>query len=388
MLMPPSSVFTSTSRNNSIRRRRWLLLLLLLFSALLHLILIAWGSSQFNISTPAHRQERIIVANLKPLLPVEKPVLLPQPPKRKSNERQRPKLAAKPRQLQPAETPVLDTPIRETVTPIFDVAPLAQGESEPTAGAGSTGNDNAPVAEPASVPNVADEVIPLAGKHYQTNPPPSVELKYNVKALQKGQNYHGSGKITWQSAGGSYTIDGEAGALFITVLDFKSEGEINGFGVAPVTYTQKRFRKPATITTFHRELNTINFSSSNNSYPRTGGEQDRASVVWQLASIARGDTAQFSPGVVIDLFVAGPTDAETWRMQVIGQEQITVGSSDLNAWHIIRVPQPGSHEQRLDIWLAPQEQWYPVKLRFTETDGDYLDMSLSKLKRLDASSPN
>jgi hypothetical protein len=379
--MPTSFAPPPSLRPPFTRRRRWLWLLLL--SVLLHVLFISWGGSQFQIPTPVNRQEHIVIADLKPLPPIEKPVLLPQAPKPQSRAKPRPKAAAKPQP--PAASPEVlapDTPIRETVTPIVSTDVPTQTTPDPVADAAA----NPPAAEPS--PLAPAETAAPAGKHYQTQAPPSAELKYDVEALQKGQNYHGSGKITWQTDGDSYTINGEAGMLFITVLGFKSEGEINGFGVAPVTYTQKRFRKPPTQTLFQRELNTIIFSSSENSYPRSGGEQDRASVVWQLASIGRGDSAQFSPGAVIDMFVAGPQDAETWRMQIIGQEQITVDGDNVDAWHVIRIPQPGSHEQRLDIWLAPQQEWYPVKLRFTETNGDYLDMSLSRLKRLDTAPQN
>ncbi|MEO6921729.1 MAG: DUF3108 domain-containing protein [Collimonas sp.] len=370
-----------TSSNTFLSRRRWLGVLLL--TALLHLLLIVWGSRQFSLPVSVERPEKLVMANIVPLPPVEKPVLLPQVPKAQPKPAPKPSSAvatAKPRA--PTEPPVEvpDTPIRETVTPIVDAQPAGPAMADATAGNGASAAN--PAAEPP-VPAAPAEAVPAAGKRYQTSPPPSAELKYNVEALQKGQNYHGSGKITWQTDGANYTINGQAGALFITVLDFKSGGEINGFGVAPVIYTQKRFRKPATETTFDREHNNIVFSSSANKYPRSGGEQDRASVVWQLASIGRGDSAQFSPGAVIDLFVAGPLDAETWRMQVVGQEQLEVDGNNLSVWHVIRIPEPGSHEQRLDIWLSPQQDWYPVRLRFTETDGDYLDMSLSKLKRLD-----
>ncbi|WP_092433608.1 DUF3108 domain-containing protein [Collimonas sp. OK607] len=380
--MLSSSVPPSISRYTFSSRRRWLWVLLL--TALLHLLLFVWGNHQFKVAAPVNRPERLVMAQIMPLPPVEKPVLLPQAPKPKPDAQARPKATQKPRAAPTPAVEVPDTPIRETVTPLDDNGPAGPAATGPATDTAETGAATTPTTTPAAQANAT----PPAGKHYQTNPPPSAELKYDVEALQKGQNYHGSGKITWQTDGGNYTINGEAGALFITVLDFKSEGEINDFGVAPVTYTQKRFRKPATQTIFHRERNAIVFSSSTNSYPRSGGEQDRASVVWQLASIGRGDSTQFSPGAVIDLFVAGPLDAETWRMQVIGQEKITVGGDDLDTWHVIRVPQAGSHEQRLDIWLAPQQQWYPVKLRFTETDGDYLDMSLSKMKRLTTAAAN
>jgi hypothetical protein len=383
MRMPSSSEHISTARFTFGSRRRWLGILLL--TALLHILLIVWGGRQFDAPLSVERRDHIIMTNIAALPPVEKPVLLPQEPKAqpKPSPRPRPVAAAKPRPAPEPAIEVPDTPIRETVTPIADAQPAGSAAAD---AAGTAADTKTPMEQPAPVES--PKPAAAAGKHYQTSAPPSAELKYKVEAVQKGQNYHGSGKITWQTDGGNYTINGEAGALFITVLDFKSEGEVNGFGVAPVTYTQKRFRKPATKTIFHRELQQIVFSSSENKYPLSGGEQDRASVVWQLASIGRGDSAQFSPGAVIDLFVAGPLDAETWRMQIVGQEQIDVDGDQRTAWHVIRIPEPGSHEQRLDIWLSPQQEWYPVKLRFTETDGDYLDMSLSNLKPLNPNGLN
>jgi hypothetical protein len=383
MRMLSSSEYLSTARFTFGSRRRWLGVLLL--TALLHILLIVWGGRQFNAPLSVERRDHIIMTNIAALPPVEKPVLLPQEtkPQPKPSPRPRPVATAKPRPAPEPAIEVPDTPIRETVSPIADAQP-----AEPTMAATAASAADAGTQKEQAVATEPEKAAAAAGKHYQTSPPPSAELKYKVEALQKGQNYHGSGKITWQTDGANYTINGEAGALFITVLDFKSGGEINGFGVAPVIYTQKRFRKPATETTFDRDHNNIVFSSSANKYPRSGGEQDRASVVWQLASIGRGDSSQFAPGAVIDLFVAGPLDAETWRMQIVGQEQIDIDGDQRAAWHVIRIPEPGSHEQRLDIWLSPQQDWYPVKLRFTETDGDYLDMSLSNLKPLNPNGLN
>jgi len=368
--------------------RGWLIVLAI--SLLMHAFLIDWGSSMIGPSEP-HRQNQVIVtAELKALPPVPKPLLAPKAikPKTAPAARKSPKATAR---VQPAPEPqVPDTPIRETITPITagdtsnNATPVTNGSASPDADTATTGsNSSGAPAQTAAVPET--KPAEPAAVHYETKPPPSAELKYDVKALNKGQTYYGSGKITWQTDGGSYTINGEAGALFISALDFKSEGEINDFGVAPVLYTEKKFRKSATNTHFHRERNTITFSASTNSYPRSGGEQDRASIVWELASIGRGDAGKMVPGGVIDLFVAGDRDAETWRFQILGQEEITVGTGTVTTWHLARKPQQGSYEKTLDIWLAPQQQWYPVKLRYTENNGDYLDMSLSKLKRLDAS---
>lgn len=348
-----------------------------------------------GIQQSASHPAPIVIATLIGLPPVAKPILSPTPVAPKPapvKPKAQKKTISRPQKIS-AEPEVPDTPIRETRTPILPtdaVSNIALGNAaEPvpiTDNAANAATPTAPV--PAAPPTASPTAAPSPtanALHFQTKPPPSAELKYDVEALSKGQTYHGGGKITWQTDGSHYTINGEAGVLFISALDFKSTGEINGFGVAPTLYTEKKFRKPPTSTTFQRDQNTITFSASANNYPRTGGEQDRASIVWQLASIGRGDASQIIPGSVIDLFVAGDKDAETWRFQVLGQEDIKVSTGTVKTWHLARKPQLGSTEKTLDIWLAPEQQWYPVRLRFTEKDGDYLDMSLSNLKQLVAS---
>ncbi|MBC7490582.1 MAG: DUF3108 domain-containing protein [Glaciimonas sp.] len=360
--------------------RGWLILLVI--SLFLHIILLNWGSSKVGTPKEIFQKPATIIAELMPLPPVAKPTFAPQPVKPKPALAPR-KIARKTASPPLQEPEVQDTPIRETRTPIiptgaFTILDLNTTENlDPII----SGNNSASI--PALEAVSAAPVVPNT-VHYEINPPPSAELTYAVEALRKGQTFHGSGKITWQTDSNNYIIKGEAGILFISALNFKSEGEINGFGVAPVLYTEKKFRKSATNTYFQRERNTITFSTSMNSYPRTGGEQDRASIVWQLASIARGDAGKIIPGGIIDLFVAGDRDAETWRFQVVGQEQTTTGTGTFTTWHLVRKPQEGSYEKTLDIWLSPQQEWYPVRLRFTEKNSDYLDMSLSNLEQLNA----
>ena len=215
---------------------------------------------------------------------------------------------------------------------------------------------------------------------YNIDLPPSAELKYDVqKTPKEGAPMYGSGTISWHTDGSKYSVNGDFGVLFITALSFQSTGAIENTGIVPELYSEKRFRKAETNTHFHRERNTISFSSSTLSYPRNGGEQDRASIIWQLAGIGRGDSGKFVAGASIDLFVAGTRNAETWQILVLGLEEIKVDGVSTQAWHLARAPRVGSYDQKLDIWLAPEQNWYPVRLRYTETNGDYLDMTLTSL---------
>jgi len=42
---------------------------------------------------------------------------------------------------------------------------------------------------------------------------------------------------------------------------------------------------------------------------------------------------------------------------------------------------PDSKEQTLDLWLAPGLEWYPVKLRFSDGDRDYVEQTLEKITK-------
>ncbi|OWW20718.1 hypothetical protein AYR66_15730 [Noviherbaspirillum denitrificans] len=235
------------------------------------------------------------------------------------------------------------------------------------------------------MPPTAAEAAPPAAEPagtYKFSLPPSVELKYDVQALREGQQWHGSGVFQWNAGDGGYVITGEASitVLFkITVLNFRSEGAVNASGIAPVLYSEKPWRKAMTNTHFRHADRKISFSASQNEYPYNGGEQDRASIMWQLAGIGRGDPAQFVPGTAFDIMVAGARNAETWRIDVVGQEEIDTPHGKLTAWHVMRAPKPGSYDQKIDIWLAPRYEWYPARVRFTYPGGDYLDMLLADL---------
>jgi hypothetical protein len=357
-------------------------LLSLLLAALLHLLAWHWGKRYVDHRLSDTSAETSISVTLRPLPPPQQAVSLPlaSAPKPVKQVRQ-----AKPVHAAPPPAPpvvALDTATVTSVMSSDSETPIASA-NEPVPAPASTSAVTTSAADTPTPP--AEPAASQNGTHYQLDPPPSAALEYAVHAFSDKMDWYGTSKLTWKTDGSHYTIDGEVYARFIakiTFLTYTSSGAIDAFGIAPQRYTEQKRNRPATITSFDADSKRISFSSSGNSYPRVGGEQDRASLIWQLAAIGRGDQEKFNTGSVIDLFVAGVRDGEVWRMQIAGQESINLPSGQAQAWHVVRQPRPGSYEQRLDIWLAPQQQWYPVRLRFSETNGDYLEMTLSDLKTL------
>lgn len=215
------------------------------------------------------------------------------------------------------------------------------------------------------------------------NLPPTAELHYQIKAKQSGLPLGGSASVTWRiDDAGKYSISTETRAMIVgKILDANSQGRIDEHGLAPERFTEKRLGKPATVTSFEREGKIIRFSASSETYPIKGGEQDRTSATWQLIALARAAGEQFVPGSEWKMFVAGRRDAENWSFKVLQSETIHTALGDLMTVHLLKAPPPDSKDQQLELWLAPGVEYYPVRLRFSDADGDFVDQTITQIIR-------
>ena len=212
--------------------------------------------------------------------------------------------------------------------------------------------------------------------------PPAAELQYSIKARQSGISLGGSANVKWMTTNHSYQILTETRAmLFGKILEASSVGNIDEFGLAPDKFIEKRFGKPATTSNFDRDSKTIRFTASADTYPIKGGEQDRTSATWQLVAQARAAGEKFKAGSEWKMFVAGRRDAEVWTFKVIGSEKISTAMGEQNTIHISKAPPPDSRDQTLDIWLAPDLEWYPIRLKFSDANGEFIDQMLESIKK-------
>jgi hypothetical protein len=211
--------------------------------------------------------------------------------------------------------------------------------------------------------------------------PPPADLVYTIKARQKGLSINGDATVQWRQGDGKYSIATESHAgIFGKILDSRSEGAVDSYGLAPSSFNEKRFRKEPTTATFKRDAKTITFSKGEESYPIKGGEQDRTSAPWQLAAIARSAPDKFTPGSEWAFFVAGRRDAEPWVFKVVRHEPVQTGVGEVEAVHFTKSPPRSDQGQQVDLWLAPSLDWYPVRIRFDD-DGDTVDQLLDKVIR-------
>jgi len=212
--------------------------------------------------------------------------------------------------------------------------------------------------------------------------PPSADLSYNITAKQHGLTINGTAGVQWRVGDGKYALTVESrAAIFGKILETRSEGLIDDYGLAPVAFYEKRFRKDANTTSFKRDTKTISFSVGDETYPIKGGEQDRASIQWQIASQARAAADKFKPGSEWAYFVAGRRNAEQWSFKVANVEPVQTGAGEVSAVHLVRQPLDDDKGSQVDLWLAPSMDWYPVRVVFKDADGDFVDQTLDKVTK-------
>ncbi len=211
--------------------------------------------------------------------------------------------------------------------------------------------------------------------------PPPVQLEYSVRARQSGIMLSGRSRLLWQADQTQYLISAETSAMLVgKILDERSEGSVDRNGLLPLAYTEKRFRKDATTTRFERDAGLIRFGDSQATQKIQGGEQDRASALWQMIAILRAEKRAIKPGMSWTFTVAGQRDADPWTFKVQGRERLQTALGEIDTVHLVRLPPEDARHRRVDIWLAPAQEWYPVHTRFEDSD-EFVEQFIEGIKR-------
>lgn len=213
--------------------------------------------------------------------------------------------------------------------------------------------------------------------------PPPADLAYELNAQHRGFGLKGEALIAWRGGDGKYDVNVEARtALLGKLTEYRSHGTVDSFGLAPAEFYEKRYRKDATTTVFNRDSKTVTFTDAREPTTLKGGEQDRASVTWQLASVARAaGEARFKPGSEWRFTVAGRRNVEPWTFKVVKKEKIQTAMGELDTLLVTREPRAEGKSEGVDIWLAPGQEWYPVKLRFRDDERETIEQTVTKITR-------
>lgn len=349
------------------RRRLGIVAGILLLTLLAHLLVIEWLKSELQAIAPGDEEDAPVISiTMPPPTDPAPPPKLPAPP-----EPMPPTDAGKTVAAVPKSEPPPDVAEPEPAAPPPETAAATEAASDAVT---ATSDAQADASTPETTPSVVNSLFERA------SPPPPAVLSFDAIGIRNdGRRIEGKGTITWSHDGHRYVLNTEVSVLLFTLLKYRSDGELGKLGVAPLLYAEKRIGRSETNTHFQRDAKVISFSASTATVPVSGGEQDRGSWVWQLASLGRGDPDKFEAGLLLEMAVAGNKTVDTWRIYVNERENVALPGGEVSAWRLSVIPGATSFDKQVDVWLAPDREWYPVRMSHQDKNGNRIELLLTKI---------
>jgi hypothetical protein len=85
------------------------------------------------------------------------------------------------------------------------------------------------------------------------------------------------------------------------------------------------------------------------------------------------DPTRYPPGSTMTMQTVSATDAEPWLFTMNEPETLNLPTGSHIARLLTRNPRR-EFDQKIELWFASSMNYLPVRFRFTETNGDYVDV--------------
>ena len=299
-----------------------------------------------------------IAAPPEPAPPLEARLAPAPPPAAKSVATAQP--AAKPRPRRATTAPAPTTATRSPLT--------SPPEPEP---------EVAPAAEPAPVaqePPPPPEKVALAPESTAAIPPASLprrgQITYTL-VYGEGRGPVGRAVQSWEVEGSTYRLASDAETTGIVELfrpqrlRYLSQGNITAQGLRPESFLFSRTRRGQTEAARAR----FDWSAGNLVYGEAreqksaalpAGAQDLISFIYQFA-LAPPEPGRFR------LPITNGSRFETYEIEVFAEERMETPLGILRVLPVKQIPRAGS--ESVEIWLAAEYRYLPVKIRYFDRDG-------------------
>ncbi len=236
----------------------------------------------------------------------------------------------------------------------------------------------AAAAEPANVvPPQAALTPPLAAPFLTSlQLPKAVRLNYDIMGQSRGLSYRASGVLDWQHDDKRYDARMVASVFLLGSRSLSSQGEVTADGLAPTRFADKSRSEQAAH--FQPDKGKITFSANTPDAPWQRGAQDRLSVFFQLAGMLAGQPERLPPGTHIPVYTAGARSADIWTFVVDGSDQLKLPAGDIAAIKLTRQSR-ADYDQTVELWFAPALSYWPVRIKVTQRNGDFVDQQLASV---------
>ena len=244
----------------------------------------------------------------------------------------------------------------------------------PEAAASATSATTVAAASPASAASAAGPAFEW---------PASTRMTYLLTGNYRGE-VSGSAQVEWVRSGSNYQVhvDFIVGPSFAPLITQRSssDGEITAEGLAP-----RRYDQDVKVLMKSRPRQTIVFDgagvvlANGDVRPAVPGLQDTASQFVQLTYMFSTRPELLQVGGRVDIPLALPKKVAVWTYDVVKEEVLDTPFGPLTGIHL----KPRTNDQKagtlsVEMWMAPQLRYLPVRIRFEQDAQTYVDMIIAK----------
>jgi hypothetical protein len=208
--------------------------------------------------------------------------------------------------------------------------------------------------------------------------PPSTRLSYKLLGNYRGP-VEGTAQVDWLRKGTRYQV--HLGTAIGPVLSrhITSEGELTAHGLAPHRFDGEQkvlLRSPRRWSQrFGPQLVTL---TDGKEVPTLPGVQDEASQFVQLTWLFTTQPQRLKVGSSVEMPLAISKRLDRWTYDVIGEELLHFPFGEVPTFHLKPRREAGGGDLTPEIWVAPTLQYLPVRIRLTDGNGNWVDLTLEK----------
>jgi len=203
--------------------------------------------------------------------------------------------------------------------------------------------------------------------------PPSARLQFQAKGSAKGFQYSAKAQLSFKTDGQRYQAEQEVSAFLMGSRSQTSSGQITPHGLAPQRFVDKaRKERSAEL---DASAGRIRYSDGDEPQAVSAGVQDRLSIFLQLSSMVAANPERYAPGSTVAINVTSARSTEVWTFVVDGPETLDLPAGATPTLRLTRQPRKGQ-DQSAHLWLAPSLQYLPVRIRLSQSNGDFADLQL------------
>jgi len=205
-----------------------------------------------------------------------------------------------------------------------------------------------------------------------------VIIDYDVRRSLDGSPVGSARTMYLLGENNQYSIKNEVEAKgFISLFYWNklvqtSDGVVTPEGLKPKNYHYQFGSKIDNFAVFDWESKKIitTMNGKTNEFDMFEGSQDMLSFMYQF---------MFEPPLTkMKIYITNGKNYKPYDYSYIGEEVIETEVDKILTMHIAKFNY--NNEERIDLWLAKDYRYLPIKIRKTEKDGSILDQSAKKIE--------